>query len=152
MTSPPGPCRWPRASGPASSGTCWTGAELRARLLELVVRLGITVRRRGQTARAVTLQLLFAGDARWEKSRRPGAPSALEDDLRTAVFQLLDAAGLQRGRLRRIALKGEDAVVAVAEQLSLDPGREARLVMEEAADRVRAKFGSEVIGPALRAC
>ncbi|MEV7346295.1 hypothetical protein [Streptomyces sp. NPDC093544] len=37
---------------------------------------------------------------------------------------------------------------AVAEQLSLDPGREARLVMEKAADRVRAKFGPEVIGPA----
>ncbi|MDX2591272.1 hypothetical protein PV343_02905 [Streptomyces sp. WI03-4A] len=34
-------------------------------------------------------------------------------------------------------LKGDDAVAAdtVAKQLSLDPRREARLVMEEAADR-----------------
>ena len=47
-------------------------------------------------------------------------------------------------------LKGEDAVGAdaVVEQLSLDPGREARLVTDEAADRVRDKFGSGVIGPA----
>ncbi|MFD3585740.1 hypothetical protein [Streptomyces sp. NPDC058683] len=47
-------------------------------------------------------------------------------------------------------LKGDDAVAAgtAAEQLSLDPRREARLVMEEAADRVRAKFGPHAIGPA----
>ncbi|MFF7987039.1 hypothetical protein ACFZDK_49535 [Streptomyces sp. NPDC007901] len=126
------------------------GAEVRARLLELVVRLGVTLRGRGQAARAVTLTLHFAGGARWEKSRRLREPSAHEDDLRTAVFQLMDAAGLQRGRLRGIVLKGDDAVAAdaVAEQLSLDPRREARLVMEEAADRVRAKFGPHAIGPA----
>ncbi|MEH0420525.1 DNA polymerase Y family protein [Streptomyces sp. B21-083] len=126
------------------------GAEVRARLLELVVRLGITLRRRGQAARGVTLRLDFAGDARWEKSRRLREPSAHEDDLRTAAYQLMDAAGLQRGRLRGIVLKGEDAVGAdaVVEQLSLDPGRETRLVTEEAADRVRDKFGPCVIGPA----
>ncbi|WP_327692406.1 DinB/UmuC family translesion DNA polymerase [Streptomyces sp. NBC_00459] len=126
------------------------GAEVRARLLELVVRLGITLRRRGQAARGVTLRLVFAGDARWEKSRRLREPSAHEDDLRTAAYQLMDAAGLQRGRLRGITLKGEDAVGAdaVVEQLSLDPGRDARLITEEAADRVRDKFGPGVIGPA----
>jgi len=49
-----------------------------------------------------------------------------------------------------ISLKGEDAVAAdaVAVQFSLDPGREARQVMEETADRVRAKFGPDAIGPA----
>lgn len=126
------------------------GAEVRARLLELVVRLGVTLRGRGQAARALTLTLHFADGARWEKSRRLREPSAHEDDLRVAVFQLMDAAGLQRGRLRGIVLKGEDAVAAdaVVEQLSLDPRREARLVMEEAADRVRAEFGPHAIGPA----
>ncbi|WP_293988708.1 hypothetical protein [Streptomyces sp.] len=126
------------------------GSQVRARLLVLVVRLGVTLRGRSQAARALTLTLHFAGGARWEKSRRLREPSAHEDDLRTAVFQLMDAAGLQRGRLRGIVLKGDDAVAAdtAAEQLSLDPRREARLVVEEAADRVRAKFGSHAIGPA----
>ncbi|WP_328826047.1 hypothetical protein [Streptomyces sp. NBC_00252] len=35
----------------------------------------------------------------------------------------------------------------VAEQLSLDAARQARLVAESAADRIRAKFGPGAIGP-----
>ncbi|MFG3026541.1 hypothetical protein ACGFZQ_50070 [Streptomyces sp. NPDC048254] len=79
-----------------------------------------------------------------------GREEVSESDLRMAVSQLMDAAGLQRGRLRGIVLKGDDAVAAdtAAEQLSLDPRREARLVMEGAADRVRARFGPHAIGPA----
>ncbi|WP_328930905.1 MULTISPECIES: hypothetical protein [unclassified Streptomyces] len=62
----------------------------------------------------------------------------------------MDAAGLQRGRLTGLALRGEDLVDAqlVAEQLSLDAARQARLVAESAADRIRAKFGPGAIGPA----
>ncbi|MEV5493639.1 hypothetical protein AB0L47_37725 [Streptomyces bobili] len=62
----------------------------------------------------------------------------------------MDAAGFQRGRLTAIALKGEVLVAAdqVALQISLDDAREARLVAEETADRIRDKFGAGVIGPA----
>ncbi|WP_343234110.1 hypothetical protein [Streptomyces actuosus] len=62
----------------------------------------------------------------------------------------MDAAGLQRGRLTGITLRDEDLLDAdqVAEQISLDAGREARLVAERAVDRVREKFGPGVIGPA----
>ncbi|WP_307059999.1 hypothetical protein [Streptomyces achromogenes] len=57
---------------------------------------------------------------------------------------------LQRGRVAGLALKGEDLVDGeqVAEQISLDDTREARLVAEAAIDRVRDKFGVRVIGPA----
>jgi DNA polymerase IV len=49
-----------------------------------------------------------------------------------------------------LVLKGEDLVDAeqVAMQISLDDAREARLVAEDAIDRVREKFGPRVIGPA----
>jgi DNA polymerase-4 len=126
------------------------GADVRAALLTLVVDLALLLRRRGQAARALTLQLVFANSGQWEKTRRLAEPSAHDDDLRVLAYQLMDAAGLQRGRLTRIILKGEDLVDAgqVAQQISLDATREARLVAERAVDRVRAKFGPGVIGPA----
>ncbi|GGR08881.1 hypothetical protein GCM10010280_65860 [Streptomyces pilosus] len=53
-------------------------------------------------------------------------------------------------RLTGISLKGEDLVDAdqVAQQISLDTAREARLVAEAAMDRIRDKFGQGIIGPA----
>jgi DNA polymerase-4 len=126
------------------------GAEARAALLDLVVRLRALLRGRGQAARALTLQLTFAGGGSWEKTRRLPEPSAHDDDLRTLAYRLMDAAGLQRGRLITLTLKGEDPIAAdqVAQQISLDEAREDRLVAEAVVDRVRAKFGASVIGPA----
>ncbi|MFG3275991.1 DNA polymerase Y family protein [Streptomyces luteogriseus] len=126
------------------------GADVRAALLDTVVRLALLLRSRGQAARALTLTLRFAGGSTWEKTRRLAEPSHHDDDLRTVAYKLMDAAGLQRGRLTGLTLKGEDLLDAdqVAQQISLDTAREARLVAEAAVDRVRDKYGPDVIGPA----
>ncbi|WP_406126871.1 hypothetical protein [Streptomyces sp. NBC_00989] len=126
------------------------GAVARSALLGVVVQLGVELRRRGQAARALTLTLTFAGGLAWEKTRRLAEPSGHEDDLRQLTYQIMDAAGLQRGRLTGLALRGEDLVDGdhVAEQLSLDAARQARLVAESTADRIREKFGTGAIGPA----
>ncbi|MFE4997701.1 hypothetical protein ACFRH4_41510 [Streptomyces mirabilis] len=126
------------------------GAAVRAALLDLVVTLAHQLRGRGQAARGLTLALRFAGGTTWEKTRRLPEASAHDDDLRTLAYRLIDAAGLQRGRLTGITLKGEDLVAAgqVAEQISFDGAREARLVAEEVSDRIRAKFGPGAIRPA----
>ncbi|MER7841523.1 hypothetical protein ABTY98_37975 [Streptomyces sp. NPDC096040] len=126
------------------------GTVVRSALLGLVVQLGAELRRRGQAARALTLTLTFAGGPAWEKTRRLTEPSGHEDDLRQLTYQLMDAAGLQRGRLTALALRAEDLADAhqVAEQLSLDTARQARLTAERAADQIREKFGPSAIGPA----
>ncbi|MGW2938182.1 DinB/UmuC family translesion DNA polymerase [Streptomyces sp. NPDC001156] len=120
------------------------GAEVRAALLDLVIQLGRLLRQRGQAARGLTLTLRFVGKGRWEKTRRLPQASAHDDDLRLLAYQLMDAAGLQRGRLTGITLKSEDLGDAdqVAEQISLDGAREARLVAEAVSDRIRDKFGA----------
>ncbi|WP_405814757.1 hypothetical protein OG241_09110 [Streptomyces sp. NBC_01390] len=126
------------------------GAEVRASLLDMVVQLGLLLRRRGQVARGVGLTLKFAGGPSWEKARRLAEASAHDDDLRSVAYRLIDAAGLQRGRLTALVLRGEDLVGAdqVAHQISLDTAREDRLVAEEVSDRIRDKFGPGAIGPA----
>ncbi|MGX1913644.1 DNA polymerase Y family protein [Streptomyces phaeochromogenes] len=126
------------------------GALVRAALLDMVVQLAHQLRQRGQVARGLTLTLRFAGGASWEKTRRMPEASAHDDDLRTLAYRIVDAAGLQRGRLTGLVLKGEDLVAAdqVAQQISLDQAREDRLVAEVVSDRIRAKFGPGAIGPA----
>lgn len=108
------------------------------------------LRGRDQAARALTLQLTFAGQAQWEKTRRLPEPSAHEVDLRTTAFQLLDAAGLQRARLSGLALRGEDLIAAdrAPQQISLDRTRESRLRVERAVDLANARFGPGAVGPA----
>ncbi|MES4886171.1 hypothetical protein ABVB69_37635 [Streptomyces sp. NPDC000349] len=126
------------------------GATVRAALLVLVVQLGQVLRGRGQVARGPTLALRFAGGTLWEKTRRLPEASAHDDDLRTMAYRLIDAAGLQRGRLTALVLQGEDLVDAgqVAEQISFDQAREDRLVAEAVSDRIRKRFGPRAIGPA----
>ncbi|MGX1541050.1 DNA polymerase Y family protein [Streptomyces adustus] len=126
------------------------GAAVRAALLDAVVTLAHQLRRRGQAARGLTLTLRFAGGTTWDKTRRLTEASAHDDDLRTTAYRLIDAAGLQRGRITGVALKAEDLIAAeqVAEQISLDHAREARLAAEEVSDRIRAKFGHDAIRPA----
>ncbi|MFC9105440.1 hypothetical protein ACFT08_31260 [Streptomyces rochei] len=46
----------------------------------------------------------FADGTSWEKTRRLTEPSPHDDDLRLLAYQLMDATGLQRGRLTGIAL------------------------------------------------
>ncbi|MGW2827285.1 DinB/UmuC family translesion DNA polymerase [Streptomyces sp. NPDC001443] len=126
------------------------GAAVRAALLDAVVTLAHQLRRRGQAARGLTLILRFAGGTTWDKTRRFTEASAHDDGLRTTAYRLIDAAGLQRGRITGVPLKAEDLIAAeqVVEQISLDQAREARLAAEEVSDRIRAKFGPDAVRPA----
>nr|BFD87137.1 hypothetical protein StreXyl84_65380 [Streptomyces sp. Xyl84] len=62
----------------------------------------------------------------------------------------MDAAGLQRGRLTGITVRAGDLIDVrqAAQQISLAQAREARLVAEEAMDRIPERFGPRTVVPA----
>ncbi|MGW2937398.1 DNA polymerase Y family protein [Streptomyces sp. NPDC001156] len=127
----------PRALPASATVTCGfprhtlDGGEVRAALLDLVVQLGHLLRHRGQAAGALMLRYVRRR-ALVGEDPPPAEVSALEEDLRLMAYRLIDAAGLQRGRLIGLILKAEDLADAdrIAQQISLDRTREARLVAE----------------------
>ncbi|TXS52749.1 hypothetical protein [Streptomyces sp. t39] len=124
---------------------------LRSVLLSLAVELGERVRGRRQAARGLTLTVTFAGGNQIQRSRRlPLGASAHTDDLRDLGYDLLASLGLQRARVRGLALRCDDLVdaSAVAEQLSFEPERAHRLSAEKAVDQLNKRFGPRTAGPA----
>lgn len=124
---------------------------VRAALLSLAVDLGERLRGRRQAARAVTMTVTFADRTQIHRSRQlPSGPSAHTDDLRDAAYEMYGALGLQRARVRAVALRCEQLLdaAAVSEQLSFDAGREHRLRAEQAIDALNRRFGSSTVGPA----
>ncbi|MGW7433327.1 DNA polymerase Y family protein [Streptomyces sp. NPDC054861] len=124
---------------------------VRAALLDLAVELGDRIRGRGQIARGLTLTVRLADGGTAQRTRRLPAPSAHTEDLRTGTLRLLDAMAFQRARIRRLTLTAEDLRPAddgPGTQLSLDQARENRLRLEPVIDRINAKYGRRLAGPA----
>ncbi|MEU7039355.1 hypothetical protein ABZ958_37775 [Streptomyces sp. NPDC046237] len=124
---------------------------VRAALLDLAVELGDRSRGRAQIARGLALAVRLAGGAIAQRTRRLPQPSAYAEDLRTGTLRLLDAMAFQRARIRRLILIAEDlrpADEGPGTQLSLDHARENRLRLEPVVDRINAKYGCRLAGPA----
>ena len=66
-----------------------------------------------------------------------------------AAYGLYEALGLQRARVRVIALRAEglDPAEQASHQLTFDPVDEKVRRLEEVADRARAKFGPRAVMP-----
>ncbi|MGW1887164.1 DinB/UmuC family translesion DNA polymerase [Streptomyces sp. NPDC001970] len=102
------------------------GWEARATALRPITELGALLRSRRQAARSVTVVVRTADQRDLAKTRRLRTSSAHTDELRQVVYAVLDVLGLQRARMRRIALVAEAVDAALAPtQLTLDLGREA---------------------------
>ncbi|MGW1886343.1 DinB/UmuC family translesion DNA polymerase [Streptomyces sp. NPDC001970] len=129
------------------------GRQVRAASLRLSAELGALMRSRRQAARSLTVAVRLADRQEISRSRRLASVSAHTDDLRQVVSGVLDGFGLQRARIRRVALTAEvvDAVHA-STQLTLDQGREAQLRMEPVVDALNARFGPGTVGPAAAFC
>ncbi|MDT0345502.1 DNA polymerase Y family protein [Streptomyces litchfieldiae] len=122
----------------------------RRALLTLADELGYRLRGEGQVARSLTLTVRYADRSATTRGRTLPEPTAHTPALAGLAYALHDALGLQRARVRAVALRAEDLVDAAhaARQLSLDPADERRRRAEAAADRARRLFGRKAAGPA----
>lgn len=124
----------------------------RRALLSLTEELGARLRAEGQVCRALAVSVRYAdrtGYATLTRSRTLREPTAHSAALTALAYRIQDSLGLQRARVRGIALRAEglgDAERA-SRQLSLDPADERARRIEEVSDRLRAKFGPQAVKP-----
>ncbi|MEO3754045.1 hypothetical protein [Streptomyces sp. B6B3] len=121
-------------------------------LLTLADDLGYRLRGAGQAPRALTLTVRYADRTATTRTRALGEPTAHTPALVSTAYALHDALGLQRARVRGIALRAEELTEAARapRQLSLEPGDDRRRRAEAAADRARRRFGHRAAGPAAQ--
>ena len=121
-------------------------------LLTLADELGYRLRGAGQTASGLTLTVRYADHATTTRRRDLAEPTAHTPALLALADTLHSALGLQRARVRAVALRAEGLAAAdrATRQLSLDPADERRRRAERAADRARRRFGARAVGPAAR--
>ncbi|BBJ44832.1 hypothetical protein SSPO_075500 [Streptomyces antimycoticus] len=122
----------------------------RRALLTLADGLGVRLRTSGQVAAAISVTVRYADRSTTTRSRTLTEPTAHTPALTAAAYALHDALGLQRARVRSVALRVEglmDAELA-SHQLTFDPADEKSRRLEAAADRARARFGISAVRPA----
>lgn len=122
----------------------------RRALLTLADELGFRMRADGQVARALSLTVRYADRSATTRTRTLAEPTAHTPALATAAYVLHDALGLQRAKVRAVALRAEELTAAelAARQLSFDPREDKARRAEAAADRARARFGPTAAYPA----
>ncbi|MGA6156080.1 DNA polymerase Y family protein [Stenotrophomonas sp. NPDC087984] len=122
----------------------------RRALLTLADGLGVRMRTSGQVAAAISLTVRYADRSTTTRSRTLTEPTAHTPALTAAAYALHDALGLQRARVRSVALRFEGLMNAelASHQLTFDPADEKSRRLEAAADRARARFGISAVRPA----
>ncbi|WP_435613047.1 DNA polymerase Y family protein [Streptomyces sp. bgisy159] len=121
----------------------------RRALLSAAEEIGARLRALEKVCRTLTLRVRYADRTSTTRSRTLPEPTAHSAALTRTAYGLYEALGLQRARVRAVALRAEGLTPAdqAAHQLSFDPVDEKVRRVEEVADRARAKFGPRAIVP-----
>ncbi|RZU11702.1 DNA polymerase thumb domain-containing protein [Streptomyces sp. BK239] len=121
----------------------------RRALLSAGEELGARLRAVEKVCRTLTLTVRYADRSSTTRGRTLGEPTAHSADLTRTAYSLYEALGLQRARVRAIALRAEGLGPAdrASHQLTFDPADEKARRIEEVADRARAKFGPRAVMP-----
>ncbi|MFF3449823.1 hypothetical protein ACFYXJ_22125 [Streptomyces sp. NPDC002667] len=121
----------------------------RRALLSAAEELGTRLRSLEKVCRTLTLTVRYADRSATVRGRALREPTAHSSTLTGTAYRMYEALGLQRARVRVIALRAEGLTPAAqaSHQLTFDPVDEKVRRIEEVADRARARFGPHVIGP-----
>ncbi|MFL5995111.1 MAG: DNA polymerase thumb domain-containing protein [Streptomyces sp.] len=121
----------------------------RRALLSAAEELGSRLRALDKVCRTLTLTVRYADRTATTRSRTLGEPTAHSAALTRAAYDMYEALGLQRARVRSIALRAEglDPAEQASHQLTFDPTDDKLRRIEEAADRARARFGPLAVLP-----
>ncbi|MEU6595952.1 MULTISPECIES: DNA polymerase Y family protein [Streptomyces] len=121
----------------------------RRALLSAAEEIGSRLRAVERVCRTLTLTVRYADRSSTTRSRTLREPTAHSADLTRAAYGLYEALGLQRARVRALALRAEGLAPAgqASHQLTFDPVDEKVRRVEEVADRARAKFGPRAVIP-----
>ncbi|MGW1161088.1 DNA polymerase Y family protein [Streptomyces sp. NPDC002519] len=121
----------------------------RRALLSAAEELGARLRGLDRVSRTLTLTVRYADRSSTTRSRTLAEPTAHSAALTAEAYRMYEALGLQRARVRVIALRAEGLSPAeqAAHQLTFDPVDEKVRRLEEVADRARAKFGPRAVMP-----
>ncbi|MDQ1041952.1 hypothetical protein [Streptomyces sp. V4I2] len=128
-------------------------AQHRRALLALADDLGARLRASGQIATGLTCTVRYADLSDTRRSRTLPEGTQHTVLLARAAYTVYESLGLQRARVRSIALRadalrpGDDAT----RQLTLDQGDDKPLAIEAVTDRARARYGHNVLYPAALA-
>jgi nucleotidyltransferase/DNA polymerase involved in DNA repair len=121
----------------------------RRALLSAAEELGARLRAVRKVCRTLTLTVRYADRSSTTRSRTLKEPTAHSAALTRAAYGMYEALGLQRARVRALALRAEGLAPAdqASYQLTFDPVDERVRRIEEVADRARAKFGPRAVMP-----
>jgi nucleotidyltransferase/DNA polymerase involved in DNA repair len=121
----------------------------RRALLSAAEELGARLRTLEKVCRTLTLTVRYADRSSTTRSRTLKEPTAHSAALTRAAYGMYEALGLQRARVRALALRVEGLAPAdqASHQLTFDPVDERVRRIEEVADRARAKFGPRAVMP-----
>ncbi|MYX99840.1 hypothetical protein GT045_34835 [Streptomyces sp. SID486] len=121
----------------------------RKALLSAAEEIGTRLRAVEKVCRTLTLTVRYADRSATTRSRALAEPTAHSAALTGAAYGMYEALGLQRARVRALALRAENLTPAdrAAHQLTFDPVDEKVRRIEEAADRARARFGPRAVMP-----
>ncbi|MGW7425859.1 DNA polymerase Y family protein [Streptomyces sp. NPDC054813] len=125
----------------------------RRALLALADDLGARLRTSGQIASGLTCTIHYADQSSTRRSRVLSEATQHTVLLARAAYVVYESLGLQRARVRSIALRADALrpVDLATRQLTLDASDDKPLAIEAVSDRARARFGHQVLYPAALA-
>lgn len=125
--------------------------EIHRRLLRLADRTAARARAAGAVGRTVSIKVRFSDFSTITRSRTLKAPTDVGREIYLVSRDLFDALGLQRARVRLVGVRLEGLLEAATAPVQglLDEPEHGWRDTDLAIDKARARFGSDLIGPAV---